>query len=1040
MSVYDAELTEQFGEAIYQKGLNLYLQDQVKKLKHISSLNTVTAVVESRNQQYRVAIDKADLSSLCTCTNSGHCEHAVATLIAAEAQQLIDRSPVRPFAQWQQNIQKLQELHSEAQTQLKAEGVGQVQFCLQPVLEPSTGFTQIQLQLSTNTKKNTKKTSQDDSELFDALNLNCKTSSSNKRLLLGRSATKALPQLLESARCYWQSTHTKPLKYGAPRKVELFWQASADEFKLQIKLEKAERWFLISADTPWYLDVQKGTLGTIDTHLSGLQLSQLINLPALNQKELLAFSSWQQSEIADLQLELPIHQDIVSVKEKLTPVLRIGLNEAGYIAKFRLKYGEYEIPMSLVNEPFVQIERNQKIIQIHRNPGHERKAFYLLDSYGFAHVKGSSSSQDFEFFYNSEIGVRYDQFWLNIFEEIFPLLRSQGWQVEFEEGVQPINVIQDPTFEYQINESHDWFKLGLKIDFDGQKIDLIPVLVNWLKQTDNWRNQTGRVKIALNRHQFIRVDIESLKPILAILQEANNKQAKFSNRQAHILNQIPEINSCIGGQHVKQLAKLLQDFEGIKQIPVPDSINANLRPYQQHGLNWLMFLIEYNFGGILADDMGLGKTLQTLCLLENMRLADLLTEPALIICPTSLVGNWVNEANKFAPELNIKAAYGNQRQTVLDEIESYDVVVTTYPLINRDFDELVSKSFSLLVLDEAQNIKNPRAQMTQNIKQLTSKHRLCLSGTPIENHLGELWSLFDFLMPGFLGPQTKFSKEYRKPIENFRDVDTQARLHTKIHPFVLRRRKEEVAKELPKKTEIIKHISLDNEQRVLYEAIRVSMEDKVRNILQIKGLAKSHLECLDALLKLRQICCAPQLLNLETAQDIQQSAKLEYLMEVVPEMIEEGRNILIFSQFAQMLHIISDRLEEMGIDYAKLTGETRDRQTQIDNFQNGHVSVFLISLKAGGTGLNLTAADTVIHYDPWWNPAAEAQASDRAYRIGQKKPVFVYKLICEDTIEEKVLNMQENKKSLNQSMFAKQTVDSIKDLTADSLLELFKSA
>ncbi|WP_440904145.1 SNF2-related protein [Catenovulum sp. SX2] len=1037
MSVYDAELVEQFGETIYQKGLNFYLQDQVRKLKPISSLNTVTGVVECRNQVYRVAIDKADLSSLCSCDKGGNCEHAVAVLIAAEAANLISRSPVSAFLQWQEKLHKQPNWDQGYFTQLTASNDNLLHFVLNPIVEPNSGFTQIQLQLH-NIKH---KANAEDAEILTTLNQNVSSKSSSQRLLIGNNASEALPLLLESNRCYWQSNKSKALKYGAPRKLILQWKKQSDgQFKLQMQLDKSERWFLIASDRPWYIDPQKGTMGVIEHNLSGFNLSALANLPELDKNELLDFSVWQNTYWPECTIALPLEQVIERVEEKLTPVLRIGLNEAGYIAKLRLRYGEHEIPMSLISAPFVQLQQQDKIIQIQRTPSIERKAFYLLESYGFAHTKGSSTSQDFEFFYNSEIGVRYDQFWLNIFEEVFPLLLSQGWKIEFEPGVQPINVIQDPSFEYQISESHDWFKLGLKIDFDGQKIDLIPVLINWLKQTENWKNQTGRVKIALNRHQFIKVDIESLKPVLAILQEANNKQAKFSNRQAHILNQIPEINSCIGGQHVRKLAHLLESFDGIKHIDVPKSVNANLRPYQQQGLNWLSFLFEYNFGGILADDMGLGKTLQTLCLLESMRLQNKLDKPALVICPTSLVGNWLNEANKFTPELNITAAYGQNRQQVLDELESYQVVVTTYPLVNRDFEFLLAHEYSLIVLDEAQNIKNPRAQMTQNIKQLVSRQRLCLSGTPIENHLGELWSLFDFLMPGFLGTLNKFSKEYRKPIEQLRDRETQNRLHSKIHPFVLRRKKEEVAKELPKKTEIIKHISLENEQRVLYEAIRASMEDKVRNILKIKGLAKSHLECLDALLKLRQICCAPQLLDLESTQQIEQSAKLEYLIDVVPEMLEEGRKILIFSQFAKMLHIISGKLTDLGIEHSKLTGETRDRQTQIDAFQNGEVSVFLISLKAGGTGLNLTAADTVIHYDPWWNPAAEAQASDRAYRIGQKKPVFVYKLICENTIEEKVLLMQENKKHLNQSMFAKEQVDSVKDLTADGLLELFKTA
>ncbi|MCU4676884.1 SNF2-related protein [Catenovulum sp. 2E275] len=1035
MNVYDAELTEQFGKATYKKGLEHYLQDNVKKLKSISLLNTVTAVVENKNQQFRVAIDKADLSSICTCDNSGQCEHAVATLIAAEAKNLISRTPVNPFDKWQQHSENA--LNWSQQTQTIQQPEKAIAYCLQPVLDTDTQFTRIQLNLATLPTTKT----EEDNEIVAILNAGITASgkSTNQTYLEGETAAKALPGMLETGRCFWQNTNSTPLQYGAPRKLKHHWKKQDDTFKLSFELDKADKWFLIPAAQPWYYDPAKGTIGTISTHLSGQMLLSLINLPALDEKELIEFSVWQTQHAIEPKIELPLTKEIKVVKEKLTPVFRIGLNDSGYIAKLRLKYGEYEIPMTLVSQPYYQLETTHASIQIYRNQSQERKAFYLLENYGFAHIKGTTKNNDFMFFYNTEIGIRYDQFWLNIFEEVMPLLISQGWQVEFEKGVHPISIINDPEFEYQINENKDWFKLGMKIDFEGQKIDLIPVLVSWLKQTENWRNQTGRVKIALNRHQFVRIHIDKLKPVLDILQEATNKQAQFSNRQAHLLNNIPEINSCIGGAHVKRLANILANFEGIRPIDLPPSVNADLRPYQQQGLNWLMFLMEYQFGGILADDMGLGKTLQTLSMLEVLRLNQQLDKPALVVCPTSLVGNWLNEAEKFTPELKIKSAHGINRQSTLDNLAAYDVVITTYPLINRDFEQLEQQEFKILILDEAQNIKNPRAQMTQSIKRLNANYRLCLSGTPIENHLGELWSLFDFLMPGFLGPQNKFSREYRKPIETIGDKDVQKRLHKKIKPFVLRRKKEEVAKELPKKTEIIKYISLDNDQRMLYEAIRVSMEDKVKNILKDKGLAKSQLECLDALLKLRQICCAPQLLNFESTQQIRTSAKLEYIKETLPEMLEEGRKILLFSQFAQMLHIISGELEALGIPYAKLTGETRDRQQQIEKFQNGEVSVFLISLKAGGTGLNLTAADTVIHYDPWWNPASEAQASDRAYRIGQTKPVFVYKLICEETIEEKVLKMQESKKSLNQSMFGKQSIDSIKDLTADNILELFKT-
>ena len=329
--------------------------------------------------------------------------------------------------------------------------------------------------------------------------------------------------------------------------------------------------------------------------------------------------------------------------------------------------------------------------------------------------------------------------------------------------------------------------------------------------------------------------------------------------------------------------------------------------------------------------------------------------------------------------------------------------------------------------------------MTKSIKQLNAQQRLCLTGTPMENHLGELWSLFDFLMPGFLGTYTSFNRFYRKGIEGEGNHQVQSWLIQKTRPFLLRRTKDEVAKELPAKTEIIHKVVLPNDQRTLYESIRISMEAKVRDLLKEKGMARSRIEFLDALLKLRQVCCDPRLVKLEHAKGIKGSAKLDFLMGIVPEMIEEGRRILIFSQFAQMLGLIEQSLVAKGIDFVKLTGQTRNRTEIIDKFQSGDVPVFLISLKAGGVGLNLTAADTVIHFDPWWNPAVENQATDRAYRIGQDKPVFVYKLICDQTVEERVLALQARKQKLADSVYGSaEQVQNLAPDNSDALLKLFE--
>ncbi|MFV2054952.1 MAG: DEAD/DEAH box helicase, partial [Thiohalomonadales bacterium] len=414
-----------------------------------------------------------------------------------------------------------------------------------------------------------------------------------------------------------------------------------------------------------------------------------------------------------------------------------------------------------------------------------------------------------------------------------------------------------------------------------------------------------------------------------------------------------------------------------------------------------------------------------------------LTKPCLIVAPTSLMGNWRREAQKFAPRLKVLVLQGPNRQSLFGQMLDHDLILSTYPLLVRDEAVLGAQQYHSLILDEAQMVKNPNSKAAKIIRRIRCKHRLCLTGTPMENHLGELWTQFDFLMPGFLGSQHSFKKLFRNPIENHGNKDQRDILVRRITPFLLRRTKNEVIKELPEKTEIIRSVSLDSKQATLYESIRLSMQKRVRDAIAKKGLARSHITVLDALLKLRQICCDPQLLPLEQAKKVKQSAKLDMLMQMLPELLEEGRRILLFSQFTKMLAIIEQQLDHLDIAYVKLTGQTRDRDGVIDAFRAGAADVFLISLKAGGVGLNLTEADTVIHYDPWWNPAAEHQATGRAHRIGQKKPVFVYKLITENTVEEKIIAMQEQKQALADGIYDADGDGANFNFNAENLQELF---
>ena len=628
----------------------------------------------------------------------------------------------------------------------------------------------------------------------------------------------------------------------------------------------------------------------------------------------------------------------------------------------------------------------------------------------------------------------------------------------------------------------NWFDLELGITVKGQKVNLLPVIQRLLvlmreksgllpklsieerrdsdeesaegrmpvSEIDNLGNNPDLGKIPpgpplqrgetfsealqkgetfyaqLNDGRYIPLPTERVKHILSILIELYDEKSlnsgdKLRLSALHAMRLLELDNALqlrwLGGDRLLKMAEKLAHFKGIEIASPPAEFQGTLRPYQLEGLSWLQFLREYHLSGILADDMGLGKTVQALAHLLLEKTSGRMKVPSLIIAPTSLMFNWQMETARFAPDLKILVLHGAERQH--EKIEHYDLVITTYALLVRDKAILLKQDFYYFILDEAQFIKNAKTQAAQIALQIKATHRLCLTGTPMENHLGELWSLFHFMMPGLLGNQKQFTQLFRTPIEKNNDQERRAHLNRRIAPFMLRRTKDNVIKELPKKIETIQYIELEGAQRDLYETVRVSMQTTLQEQIAASGIGRSHIFILDALLKLRQVCCDPRLLKISAARKKEApSAKLTLLISFIQELLEEGRRILLFSQFTEMLGLIEQALISEKIAYVKLTGQTKDRQTPVEQFQSGQVPLFLISLKAGGTGLNLTAADTVIHYDPWWNPAVENQATDRAHRIGQNKTVFVYKFVAKGTVEEKILEMQKSKRALMEGLFS----------------------
>ncbi|MGJ8671950.1 DEAD/DEAH box helicase [Rubritalea sp.] len=644
-----------------------------------------------------------------------------------------------------------------------------------------------------------------------------------------------------------------------------------------------------------------------------------------------------------------------------------------------------------------------------------------------------------------------DFYWQRFRHEATPALEARDWEVQYSVhvGLKPLIFRAETWKAEMVEEAKGWFNLSAGFEIDGETFEIQPILAallanNFLEVTEGLP-KGQEFMIFLPDARGLALPVGRFRHMLKTLghlldYKFTDGPIKVSTLEAALLTDDEDIPLLVPDD-IQKIAEQIQQPEKIEPVAVPESLQATLREYQLHGFYWMQFLTKNNFGGILADDMGLGKTLQALThILTEKESGRSSNKPTLVLAPTSVVVNWQREAAKFAPSLTVLILQGSNRHRDFIRIPEYDIVLTSYALIHRDIEHHLAQHYHLIALDEAQHIKNPGAQVSSAIRQLHSTHRLCLSGTPIENNLGELWSLFAFLMPGLLGERSAFNENYRTPIEKQNNQAKRDSLNRKVGPLILRRTKHNVAKELPPKTEILHTISLSSDQKDLYETVRAAMDKQVRQAIVARG-GEAQIVFLDALLKLRQICCHPSLLNFESDQmqtrAQAQSAKMLYLIEMIETLRKENHRVLIFSQFTSMLEIIERHLTEQEISYLILTGATKDRQSLVERFQGGEGEIFLISLKAGGTGLTLTGADTVIHYDPWWNPAAENQATDRAYRIGQNKAVMVHKLICEGTVEERIQQMQAKKNTLADNILdgATQSLD-LNEKTLSDLLSV----
>lgn len=886
-----------------------------------------------------------------------------------------------------------------------------------------------------------------------------------------------LSELFETGRCYWKHVQGQPLSLGEPRPVTLAWEMDdVGGQRIVFNLSSGAMESIFFIENAWYFDRESAQCGRLDLSIPSKLAKILYAAPVIAPEHVSGFSAFLASHTDKLPLAQP---KVFQTKQskKITPIPCLHLQTISVSDENFFRYMRYELsddPLVVAalsfnydgtkvawSDPSRDAKRieGDTVLVMHRHMPVEKKAVHSLMQHGLIKasehgIYANSPGCAGHFLFNEHNDIDP----LTFSFSIVPELRSEGWQITF-----------DPDYPYQIVEGDqeawyssideessgmDWFGFEMGIMLNGEKINLLPILSGVLQQAQKKKDfsldNSSSILVRLENGKYLPLPTDRLKQIFNVLIELYDTDALGDDDRLRLskldVTRLLELEAAMGatqlrwfgGEKLLSIAKKLAAFQGITLVEPPSQFLGQLRPYQQEGLSWLQFLREYELGGVLADDMGLGKTVQALSHLALEKASGRMTTPCLVIAPTSLMFNWQMEAQRFAPDLKVLLLHGTERKNQFEQLADYDLILTTYPLIVRDKTALLAQTFYLLILDEAQFIKNTKSQAAQVAMQLHAKYRLCLTGTPMENHLGELWSLFHFMMPGLLGDQKTFTKVFRTPIEKNANQERRLHLNRRIAPFLLRRTKDKVVQELPAKVEMIRHVALEDKQRDLYETIRITMQEKITQEIAKLGLARSHIIILDALLKLRQVCCDPRLLKIASAKKTaSKSAKLELLLDLIPELLQEGRRILVFSQFTEMLALIEAALIKMNIAYVKLTGQTKDRATPIQQFQNKQVPLFLISLKAGGTGLNLTAADTVIHYDPWWNPAVENQATDRAHRIGQEKTVFVYKLVAKGTVEEKILELQEKKSRLMKGLFSEDTTGKL-EMTEKDLQGLFE--
>jgi non-specific serine/threonine protein kinase len=779
---------------------------------------------------------------------------------------------------------------------------------------------------------------------------------------------------------------------------------------------------ILSSDPPWILMGEKLFRLSNSNYLSVLPLFP-ITIPE-QQADV-----FREKYLRRMAESFPIQSEFIQWQDIHTnPVPRLYLHDDKdnkLRANLRFGYGDYELDAKKSGDSLAieTLPDSWDLIRVHRQPEQEQTFYQLLADPGTS-LKRADTSQPYGAF---ELRARAHPF--DFLMRSIPKLTQVGFEIYGEDNLKLGKINRaTPTLRVSITSGIDWFDLKAIVEYGDQQISLHEIR-KALKHGENY--------IKLADGSVGQIPTEWLDKYKHLWNMTNETADGFRVNDFHL----PLIDSLLEGDPTIEIPpdlskrrEQLRSFERIMPQPLPRGFIGELRPYQKHGFEWLHFLREYKFGGILADDMGLGKTVQVLVYLQSLREQSLLQGAVLLVVPKSLIVNWQRESEKFTPDLRFLEYMGNLRNKDTSAFNAYDIILTTYGTMLRDVDILKTYKFQYIILDESQAIKNPMAKSTKAARMLDAEHRIVMTGTPVENNTFELWSQFAFLNPGLLGNMDYFKREFANPIESGGDEQTAATLRQLVYPFILRRTKEQVAPELPPRTERVIYTDMDTTQKKLYNQTRERYRAELLGLIESEGMEDARFKILEGLLRLRQIAIHPKLVDKSYKGE---APKFEVLLETLETLQAENHKALIFSQFVETLKLVRQELDARKIKYLYLDGSTTNRQERVDIFQDDPTyPFFLISLKAGGVGLNLTAADYVIHLDPWWNPAVEMQASDRVHRIGQDKPVFIYKIITRGTVEEKILQLQEHKRALVKSLITTES-SFFKSLTREDVKVLF---